>query len=261
MYIAMGASIEGLADAVLGVLTDLSNLAVFSQDVDGRITTWNRGAALIFGYSMDELVGQPLHLLVPPHQRSHLDAIFNRIITGEKVDRVFTEIRRQDGMPVPIALSLAPVVDRKRQCVGTVGVAQELTEIRLAQAALGEVETRLREWESFAHVGRWLWDTGTDAVQWSDQLHRMHAVDPRDFDGTLEAHLSVMHVEDRGVVRALLYESVATGQSFAGKYRIVLDDGSTRYFSMRADPAVGSSGEVVGVRGVSHDETIVAVKQ
>ena len=78
---------------------------------------------------------------------------------------------------------------RRDGCCGIVGVARDITEQRLAQAALAETEARLREAEALAHVGRWLWDVGSGAVQWSEELHRIHGIDPRDFDGTLEAHL------------------------------------------------------------------------
>jgi PAS domain S-box-containing protein len=144
---------------------------------------------------------------------------------------------------------------------GAVGVAQELTETRLAQAALAEVEQRFSEWEALAHVGRWLWDVGTGTVQWSDQLHLMHGVDPLDFEGTLEAHLGAVHPDDRDRVRSLMEDAVATGQPFEDEYRVVAEDGVTRWFAMNAEAAVGSSGEVVGLRGVSHDITLGAIRR
>jgi len=69
---------------------------------------------------------------------------------------------------------------------------QELTETRLAQASLAEVEQRFSEWKRLPTLALAV-DVGTDAVQWSDELHRMHGVDPLDFEGTLAAHLGVVH--------------------------------------------------------------------
>jgi PAS domain S-box-containing protein len=245
---------------VLDTFADLSALALFSQDADGRIVRWNRGSERIFGYAEAEIVGDAFTSLAPPHLRADLESVEERVAAGERVDRVFTEIQRKDGMPVPIALSVSPVVDASGTLVGAVGVAQELTETRLAQAALAEVEQRFREWEALAHVGRWLWDVGTDAVQWSDELHRMHGVDPLEFEGTLAAHLSVVHPDDRERVRALMRAAVASGQTFEDQYRVV-DETSTRWFAVRAEPAVGSSGDVVGLRGVSQDVTVSAVRR
>lgn len=142
--------------AVLDIFADLSSLALFHQDAEGRIVRWNRGAERIFGYSEDEIVGDALTALVPHHLRPDLESVEARITAGERIDRVFTEVQRKDGMPIPIALSVSPVIDSSGAFRGAVGVAQELTESRLAQAALAEVEQRFGEWEALAHVGRWL---------------------------------------------------------------------------------------------------------
>jgi len=254
----MGDPIESVSAAAL--FADLSALALFSQDADGRIVSWNRGAERILGYAQAEIVGNALAWLAPPHLRADLESVERRIAAGERVDRLFTEIQRKDGMPVPIALSVTPIFGSSGAFVGAVGVAQELTETRLAQAALAEVEQRFREWEALAHVGRWLWDVGTDAVQWSDELHRMHGVDPREFEGTLTAHLGVVHPDDRERVHSLMERAVASGQPFEDRYRAG-DDSDTRLFAIRAEPAIGSSGDVVGLRGVSQDITLSAVRQ
>lgn len=246
--------------AALDIFADLSALALFSQDIDGRIASWNRGAERIFGYAQNEIVGDDLTSLVPEHLRADVVSMAKRVAAGERVDRLVTEIRRKDGMQVPVALSVSPVIGADGRFSGAVGVAQELTETRLAQAALAEVDQRFREWEALAHVGRWLWDVGSDAVQWSDELHRMHGVDPSDFEGTLAAHLSVVHDDDRERVRSLMEAAVASGQPFEDEYRVA-DASTTRWFAMRAEPAVGSSGDVVGLRGVSQDITVNATQR
>ena len=254
----MGDPIERVTAAAL--FTDLWALALFSQDADGHIVRWNLGAERIFGYSEDEVVGQALPSLAPLHLRADLEVVTQRVAAGERVDRVVTEIRRKDGMPVPIALSVSPIIEPSGEYIGAVGVAQELTETRLAQAALAEVEQRFSEWEALAHVGRWLWDVGTDAMQWSDELHRMHGVDPLEFEGTLTAHLNVVHPDDRDRVRALMEGAVASSLPFEDEYRVG-DNGDTRWFAMRAEPAIGSSGDVVGLRGVSQDITLSATRR
>jgi PAS domain S-box-containing protein len=256
----MGDPIDSVPAAALDIFADLSALAMFSQDADGRIVRWNRGAERIFGYAEGDIIGELLASLAAPHYRDDLTALGQRVAAGERIDRVFTEMRRKDGMPVPIALSVSPVVGSSGEFVGAVGVAQELTETRLAQAALAEVEQRFREWESLAHVGRWLWDVGSDAVQWSDELHRMHGVDPLEFEGTLAGHLSVVHPDDRERIRSLMENAVSSGQPFEDEYRVD-DDGTSRWFAIRAEPAIGSSGDVVGLRGISQAITISAVQR
>ena len=69
-----------------------------------------------------------------------------------------------------------------------------------------------------------------------------------------------MHDDDRERVRSLMESAVATGQPFEDEYRVA-DESRTRWFAMRAEPAVGSSGDVVGLRGVSQDITVNAIRQ
>ena len=105
-------------------------------------------------------------------------------------------------MPVPISLSLCPVYDDDGEPVASLLIARDITEQRIAQASLAEIEARVRDSEQLANVGSWLWDRRTDTVQWSDEFHRIHGLDPLDFDGTLDAHLASVHPSDREIVRA-----------------------------------------------------------
>lgn len=241
--------------AILEAFVETSEDAVFSQDADGGITSWNRSSERIFGYAKYEILWHPSILLFPPHVRTEAQLTFDTVAAGDRVDRYETEINRKDGLPVPISLSLCPLFDGDGQVRGTVLIARDLTEQRLAQASLAEISARLREGEALAHVGSWLWDIRTAAVQWTDELHRIHGVDHLDFDGTLDAHLARVHPDDQARVWRALAASVATGRPFESEYRIVRPDGSGRTVYARAEPTVGSSGDVVGLRGIAQDVT------
>jgi PAS domain S-box-containing protein len=162
-------------------------------------------------------------------------------------------------MPVPVSLSIRPLRTEDGTIVGAVSIAQDVTEKRLAQATLAEVEARLRGGEAQVHVGRWLWDVGTGAVQWSDELHRIHGVDPLEFAGTLEAHLECAHPDDRRRLREAMEAAVESGQPFELEYQIVRPDGSERWIYLRAEPTVSSAGMVVGLRGIGQDLTDASV--
>jgi PAS domain S-box-containing protein len=245
--------IDATAEALLEVILDASSQALFSYATDGCIASWNRGAERIFGHPAGDVVGTTLVSMFPARLQREIERLSDATRAGERVDRVVVEIERPDGMTIPIALSLCPVAASDGTPAGCVAIVDDLTETRLGQAALAEVEARLREWEALAHVGRWLWDVGTGSVQWSDELHRMHGIEPSDFEGTLDAHLMCIHAVDRDRVRSLMEGAVVSGHSFDDIYRVVERDGETRWFEMRAEPTVGSSGTVVGLRGVSRD--------
>jgi PAS domain S-box-containing protein len=241
--------------AILEAFVETSEDAVFSQNPEGEITTWNRSSERIFGYPRDEILGQPSTILFPEHLQSETQQVFDTVVAGDRVDHYETEIKRKDGMPIPISLSLCPLFHTHGRLMASVLIARDVTEQRLAQATLAEIETRIREGEALAHVGSWLWDVRTGTVQWTDELHRIHGVDPLDFEGTLDAHIDRIHAEDQARVWRGLAEAVASGRPFEDEYRIIRPGGELRWVYARAEPTVGSAGDVVGLRGIGQDVT------
>ena len=253
-----------------------SDDAVVGADATGRVVSWNLGAERVFGRGAAEVVGEPFAELFPAHARPELGTVLATVAAGEPVHHVETEIVRGDGLPVPLLLTVAPVHDGCPKTpggtvVGAVAVARDLTEQRLAQARLAELEEQVRESEALAHVGSWLWDVRSGTVQWSDELHRIHGVDPLDFEGTLEAHLRPVHPDDRPRVRAALEAAVAPAPAGAGggagagagagalplelRYRLQRAGGEERVLHVRAHPAFDSTGAVLGLRGIAQDVT------
>jgi PAS domain S-box-containing protein len=241
--------------AVLEAVVDISDDAVFSLDGQGRITSWNRSAERIFGHPEAEIVGKDLALLFPPHLRADVAAVFETVSAGDRVSHFETEIQRSDGMLSPISLSACPILDVDATLVALAVIARDITEQVLAQATLAEVESRVRESEALAHAGGWLWDVHSGAVQWSDEFHRIHDVEPRDFEGTLDAHLERVHRDDREDVRAAMIACAVSGRRFELEYRVVRPSGEIRWLYASATPTVGSAGTVVGLRGIAQDVT------
>jgi PAS domain S-box-containing protein len=240
---------------LLEAFLEATDEAVFSHDDSGRVTSWNRGAQRIFGYLREEVLGRPSTILVPEHLRADAKLVFDTVMAGDIVDHFETEAVRKDGLPIVISVSVRPVFDADGHVAASALVARDITEQRLAQATLAEIDNHEREREALAHVGSWLWDLRTGAVQWSDELHRIHGVDPLDFEGTLEAHLGRVHPEDEVRVRAGMEQAVASGGPFEDEYRIVRPGGELRWVLSRAEPTIGSAGVVVGLRGIGQDVT------
>jgi PAS domain S-box-containing protein len=239
--------------AFLEAVIDASGDAVFGIDADGLVMSWNRGAERIFGWSADEVVGEPVIALFPVQAHDTVQWFLGVVASGDRIERFELDVERKGGMPTPIALSLCPVIDPNGAVSGVAAVAHDLTERRLAQATLAETEARLQEGEALAHVGRWLWDVGSGAVQWSEQVHHIHGVDPWEFGGDLKAHVSCIVPDDRDRVIEALQQAVADGRPFEEEYAIVRPDGDTHRLYSRAEPTMGANGVVVGLRGIVHD--------
>jgi PAS domain S-box-containing protein len=152
--------------ALLDAFVETSDDAMVSHDAEGNVTTWNQTAERLFGYPAHEIVGSPYAALFPDHVRDDVRAVVEAVMAGDRVKHFETEILRKDGMPMQISMSMCPVFDGDVVPVATVLVARDITEQRLAQATLGEVEARVRESEAMAHVGSWLWDRRTGSSPW-----------------------------------------------------------------------------------------------
>jgi len=243
------------AEAWLEAVVEISDDAIFTCDRSGEITTWGLTAVRLFGCSAVNALGAPLPALFAVHLRDEVRSVVARVGVGDRIKHFETEVLRADGMPMPISLSLCPILNLDGRPVGLAVIARDITEQRVTQATLAEVEARLQEGEALAHVGSWLWDLRTGTVQWSQEFHHIHGVDPLDFDGTFESHLSRITPQDQPRVRRAMEESVTSGRAFASEYRIVRGDGEVRRLRVRAQPTIGSAGTAVGLRGIGQDVT------
>ena len=246
-------------EALLSLVVDLTDDAVISCDAESTVTFFSDSAERLFGQRSEEIMGKSVRTLFPGHWAEAMDRLFATVSAGERIRHFQSEIVRPDGLPVPVSLSLAPLpsasISSAAQAGGWVMVARDVTEQRLAQATMAEIDVRLEEGEALSHVGSWLWDLRTGAVQWSLEFHRMHDVDPLDFAGTFEAYMDLIASQDRDVVRAAMKQSVRGSTPLDLEYRIVNADDKLRVIRVVATPTVGSDGMVVGLRGIGQDVT------
>jgi PAS domain S-box-containing protein len=243
------------AEALLEAVVDTSDDAIFTCDGAGLITSWSSTSVRLFGWGTPEVHLQPFELLFAEHLRQAIRTVTERVAAGDRIRHFETEALRADGMPMPVSMSIRPVSEGADEPSTWIVVVRDITEQRLAQATLAEMEGRLQEGEAIAHIGSWLWDLRTGAVQWSAEFYRIHGVDPLDFDGTLESHLAAVHPDDRNRIRAEMEESVQVGRPFEDEYRVIIDDDHTSRVRVRAQPAFGSDGAPVGLRGLGQDVT------
>jgi PAS domain S-box-containing protein len=136
-----------LAIGQLGSLVETSADAIITKDLNGIITSWNKGAERIFGYTADEMVGKPVSLLIPEDRPDEEPSILTRIRRGERIEHYETVRRRKSGELVDISLSVSPLADDTGKIVGASKIARDITVRRHAQEMqallLGEMRHRI----------------------------------------------------------------------------------------------------------------------
>jgi PAS domain S-box-containing protein len=128
----------------LASIVESSDDAIVSKNLDGVITTWNRGAERIFGYTAEEAVGRPITIVIPENRQSEEREILTRIRRGERIDHFETIRQRKHGSLITVSLTVSPVKNAEGKIVGASKVARDITEQKLSQE---KIATLAREAE------------------------------------------------------------------------------------------------------------------
>lgn len=128
----------------LAAIVESSTDSIISVDLDGVITSWNKGAQVLFGYTAEETLGRDVRFLIPENRQAEEPRILERIRAGERIEHFQTVRRRKDGQLAFISLTVSPIKDASGTIVGASKIARDITELHLAQEALRQ-RTRVLE--------------------------------------------------------------------------------------------------------------------
>jgi PAS domain S-box-containing protein len=117
----------------LASIVDSSDDAIVSKNVDGVVTSWNRGAERVFGYTAEEAIGQPITIVIPKDRQDEERTILTRIRRGERIDHFETVRQRKDGSLIVVSLTVSPVKSANGKIVGASKVARDISEQKRSQ--------------------------------------------------------------------------------------------------------------------------------
>ncbi|HUR36236.1 MAG TPA: PAS domain S-box protein [Terriglobales bacterium] len=165
----------------LAAIVESSEDAIISMDLSGIVTSWNRGAETIFGYTAEEMMGQPILKIIPPELHADEGRIWRAINRGESI-QPFEIIRvTKDGRRMDVSLTVSPVRDHGGRIIGAAKIVRDISEKKNAERAL-------RTTERLAAVGR------------------LAATVAHEINNPLEAVTNLVYLAKGGTVRADIRE-------------------------------------------------------
>ena len=122
----------------LAAIVESSEDAIIGKTLEGVVTSWNSGAERLYGYVAEEVIGQPISLLIPSDRQDELPKILAQLKRGESIKHFETERQRKDSTRLFVSLTISPIGDALGQITGASTIARDITERKRAEEAVRE---------------------------------------------------------------------------------------------------------------------------
>jgi PAS domain S-box-containing protein len=228
--------------------------AIVASDVDFTIRYWSPGAARMFGFTSEQVIGRKYHDVL----QADLSGIERQMIVSDLLAsgswRGEITYRTGIGGRVTADLSVTVVRDNYTDEPAIVLVARDVMERKRTEEALRVAESHLQLAQSQLSLGTWEFDIDTRVAHWSGEAHRLYGI-PEAFEPNLDLWSSYLHPEDRPRVLQGLAKAIESGISVDHQFRIVRPDGLVRWVHSRVRAVCGEDGRAHQLIGVDLDFT------
>ncbi|HST09629.1 MAG TPA: PAS domain S-box protein [Terriglobales bacterium] len=184
---------------LLAAIVDSSDDAIVSKNLDGIITSWNKSAERMFGYSAQEAIGSSITLIIPRDRWDEEKVIIRQIKRGKRVDHFETIRVRKDGSLLNVSVTISPVKDASGRVVGASKVARDISARVVSEQALAD---RARQQRALFHL--------------ADALHRAESTEDilaAGLDAILEAlhcgRAAILLSDEAGVMRFVSWRELS----------------------------------------------------
>jgi two-component system CheB/CheR fusion protein len=127
----------------LSSIVESSEDAIVGKRLDGTITSWNRGAQQMYGYTPEEVVGKNVRMLMAPGSENELDGIVERIRRGERIEHKQSFRVTKDGTHLDVSVTISPIYDATGALIGLSAISRDISKMVAAQRELEERQRRI----------------------------------------------------------------------------------------------------------------------
>ena len=119
----------------LAAIVESSDDAIIGKTLNGIVTSWNRGAQKIYGYSAEEILGKPISVLAPPDRYNEIPSILDKVRRGEHISHYETVRLKKDGERIDVSITVSPIIGSGGNVVGASTIARDTTERKREEEA------------------------------------------------------------------------------------------------------------------------------
>ena len=240
-----------LAPYWLAALIESADDAIISKTLNGIITSWNKGAERIFGYTAEEVIGKPVTILIPKGHEDEEPAILARLRAGKRIEHYETIRITKDGRLLDISLTVSPIKGPNGEIVGASKIARDITEQRQARRALDKASERLKLALDAARLGDWSWDAHTDRISLSETAANLFGIPPGE-NITWTQLRGLLYVDDRDRAKLAVEQAITQHTDYDIEYRVSRDNDELVWVSAKGR-GIYADGTIVGMLGFVQD--------
>ena len=240
----------------LATIVESSQDAIISKTPDGIITSWNRAAGTLFGYTAAEIIGQPITTIIPADHQDEAQQILDRIHQGQQIDTYETQRLSKDGQLIDVDITISPICDSDGHVIGASKIARDIRIRKQAELAIKTTTDQLELVLQASSEGFWDWDLLTNEIYFSPRWKEMLGYADHELDNSFAMWESVIWKDDRLAAQQLI-EAYNSGQvdNFAAIQRFHHQAGSIVHVLSRAIHLKNDQGQVIRMVGSHLDIT------
>jgi PAS domain S-box-containing protein len=233
----------------LARVVESSDDAIISKDLNSIITSWNRAAEHLFGYTAAEAIGQSIRMIIPADRQSEEDMVLARIRAGESLTHFETLRQRKDGSLVPISLTVSPIHDDSGRVIGASKIARDLSE-RTEADIVSRRLAAIVESSDDAIISK---DLNGVIMSWNRTAERMFGYTATEAVGQ---SIRMIIPKDRQAEEDTVLARVRAGEGITHFETIrQRKDGTLIPISLTVSPIVDGTGRVIGASKIARDIT------
>lgn len=232
---------NAIENSKLAAIVQSSEDAIVSKTLDSIVTSWNTAAQKLFGYSAEEMIGQPITKIIPTDRLFEEAEIIDKIQNGQIVEHFQTKRMDKHGNLLDISLSISPIRNNDGKIIGASKIARNITREKEAEERVRQSERQFRQLADALPQLVWTTDkngNGEFASKRWKEYTGLNISLPESWD-------KVVHPDDLASIMTAWVYSLETGVAYRAEARLRNRDGSYRWHSVQGEPIRNQAGEIV----------------